>query len=255
MRRFGAGAVGGGGGGAGGDPARGGADGRGGGEPDGGPDPGAGHLRRQQQPGPPGAGFLAHRPGRPDGVAGQPAGQGRADDLPRPGVHHRLPDHRAGVQAGRADARRAGQERRAGRRGGQPDLPVHRLHPGLRPAGRADHGAGLAVPDRLAQPAGRGLAALRGHRAGPAAGAMAAHNDLAVVIDPAGHIRQEVERRPGSRHQRHPVLVLRAAQPVRAAGAGGSREPAAGRSGAGAGLRGAGLCGPDRGAAGRSRPR
>jgi cytochrome oxidase Cu insertion factor (SCO1/SenC/PrrC family) len=29
------------------------------------------------------------------------------------------------------------------------------------------------------------------------AGAMAAHNDLAVVIDPAGHIRQEVDADPG----------------------------------------------------------
>jgi len=29
------------------------------------------------------------------------------------------------------------------------------------------------------------------------AGAMAAHNDLAVVIDPAGHIRQEMDADPG----------------------------------------------------------
>ena len=29
------------------------------------------------------------------------------------------------------------------------------------------------------------------------AGAMSAHNDLAVVIDPAGHIRQEVAADPG----------------------------------------------------------
>ena len=195
--RFGAGAVGGGGGGAGGDPARGGADGRGGGEPDGGPDPGPGHLRQQQQPGPPGAGFLAHRPGRPDGVAGQPARQGRADDLPRPGVHHRLPDHRAGVQAGRADARRAGKH---------VELVAVVANPTYRSTAftRAfDRQEGLtAVPNWLYLTGSLSqLGAVWRHYGVTVqdlpAGAMAAHNDLAVVIDPAGHIRQEVDADPG----------------------------------------------------------
>ena len=52
------------------------------------------------------------------------------------------------------------------------------------------------------------------------AGAMSAHNDLAVVIDPAGQHPRGGGRRPGPRHQQHPVLVLRAAQPVRPPGAG-----------------------------------
>ena len=52
------------------------------------------------------------------------------------------------------------------------------------------------------------------------AGAMSAHNDLAVVIDPAGQHPRGDGRRPGPRHQQHQVLVLRAAQPVRPPGAG-----------------------------------
>ena len=51
------------------------------------------------------------------------------------------------------------------------------------------------------------------------AGAMAAHNDLAVVIDPAGRIRQELSADPGPATSEHQILVLRAAQPVRPAGA------------------------------------
>ena len=44
---------------------------------------------------------------------------------------------------------------------------------------------------------GDGLAALRGRGGEPAPGAMAAHNDLAVIIDPAGRIRQEMSADPG----------------------------------------------------------
>ena len=51
------------------------------------------------------------------------------------------------------------------------------------------------------------------------AGAMSAHNDLALVIDRTGHIREEVGADPGPGHDQHPVLVLRAAQPVRPPGA------------------------------------
>ena len=112
----------------------------------------------------PGPVLPADRPERPAGLAGQPARQGRADDLPGPGVHQRLPDHRGRDERGRRAARVGGQGRRAGRRGGQPDLPVGRVHPGLRPRGRTRHGAELAVPDWLAQPAQPGLAAVRGRR-------------------------------------------------------------------------------------------
>ncbi len=105
----------------------------------------------------------------------------------------------AGVLLGAQDP-----ERRAGRRRGQPDLPVHRVHPGLRPAGRAEHGAELAVPDRLAQPAGRGLAAYGVTVQNLPAGAMSAHNDLAVVIDRSGSHPRGAARRPGPRHQRAP---------------------------------------------------
>ncbi len=63
----------------------------------------------------PGSRLPAHRPERPDGHAGEPARQGRADDLPRPGMHHGLPDHRAGVQASGSAAGGTGQRRRTGR--------------------------------------------------------------------------------------------------------------------------------------------
>ena len=46
---------------------------------------------------------LTDQNGRPV-IAGQPARQGRAADLPRPGVHHRLPAHRAGTAGRRPDA-------------------------------------------------------------------------------------------------------------------------------------------------------
>ena len=245
-------AVGRGGRGAGGDRPRGGADGLGGGQPDRGPDPGAGHRRGQHQHGPARARFLAHRPERADGLAGQPARQGRADDLPRPGVHHRLPDHRAGAQAGRPDAGRAGHRGQAGRRGGQPDLPVGRLHPGLRPAGRAGRGAELAVPDRLAEPAERGLAALRRQRAEPAG-----RGHGRAQRPGRGHrpVRQHPPgggRRPGPRHQQHQVLVLRAAQPVRPPGPGPAREPRTGPDSTGPAAMACAAWSP---AAARSRPR
>ena len=56
------------------------------------------------------------------------------------------------------------------------------------------------------------------------AGAMAAHNDLAVVIDPAGRIRQELSSDPGPATCQHQILVLRAARAVRPAGAAAGAE-------------------------------
>ena len=131
----------------------------------------------------------------------------------------RLPDHRAGVQAGRADARRTGQAGRACRRHGQPDVPFRRLHPRLRPAGRAGRRAQLAVPDRLAQPTQGGLAAVRGHRGEPAG-----RRDVRAQRPSRDHRSGRryppgAQRRPRARHHKHKVLVLRAAQPVRPPGA------------------------------------
>ena len=108
-----------------------------------------------------------------------------------------------------------GQGRGTGRGRGQPDLPVGRVHPGLRPRGRAEHRAELAVPDRVAQPAQPGLAAVRGHRGEPARG-----RDVGAQRPGRGHRPDRAHprgggRRPRARHGQHPVLVLRAAQPVR----------------------------------------
>ena len=80
------------------------------------------------------------------------------------------------------------------------------------------------------------------------AGAMSAHNDLAVIIDPAGRIRQEMDADPGpgtsGTQSSFSVLLSQYARQalrqlvIRAAGRPGARGAA--------GLRGAGLRGPDR---------
>ena len=89
-----------------GDPARCGADGGRSGEPGRRPDPGRVDRRVERLAGLSGAAVPAHRPAWAAGVAGQPARQGGAADLPRPGVHLRLPADRPGVPLRRAVARR-----------------------------------------------------------------------------------------------------------------------------------------------------
>ena len=65
-------------------------------------------------------------------------------------------------------------------------------------AGGAEHGTELAVPDRVAQPAQPASGSSTASRCeNLPAGAMSAHNDLAVVIDRTGHIREEVGADPG----------------------------------------------------------
>ena len=100
-------------------------------------------------------------------------------------------------QAGVA-ARVGGLQGRAGRHRGQSDLPGRDVHPGVRPAGGAQHRTELAVPDRIAEPARPGLGGSTGSAVEDLpAGSMAEHNDLAVVIDRSGHIREELSTDPG----------------------------------------------------------
>ena len=87
------------------------------------------------------------------------------------------------------------------------------------------------------------------------AGAMAAHNDLAVVIDPAGHIRREVGADPGpaTNGTQSSFAVLLSQYARQALGASSSRLAGPGDRG-GPGLGGAGRRGDDRrlrGAAGQ----
>ena len=89
-------------------------DGRGVAEPDRRPHSRPGHRRVLSAAGQPSVTVPAHRPGSPHRHPGPPAQQGRTPVLPRPGVHHGLPAHRAGVQGHRGDARRAGPAYRAG---------------------------------------------------------------------------------------------------------------------------------------------
>ena len=66
----------------------------------------AGHRRQRRAAELRSARLRAHRPGRPAGDPGEPARQGRAAHLPRPGLHVRLPADRAGVPGGRPGTRR-----------------------------------------------------------------------------------------------------------------------------------------------------
>ena len=107
----------------------------------------------------------ADQPGRQAGHAGEPARQGGAARLPRPGVRVGLPADRPGGPPGRAAPRHRRPAGRAGRDRHQPALLQRGVHPGVRPAGEPRRGAQLAVPDRLAGPAGEDLEWLRRHRA------------------------------------------------------------------------------------------
>ena len=134
-------------------------------EPQRGPDHRRGHLRLHRRARPAGPRVPADQPGRQAGHAGEPARQGGAADLPRPGVRVGLPADRPGGPPGRAAPRHRRPAGRAGRDRHQPALLQRGLHPGVRPAGEPRHGTQLAVPDRLARPAREHLARLRRHRA------------------------------------------------------------------------------------------
>ena len=151
----------------------------------------------------------AHRPERQAGLAGQPARQGRAAHLPRPGVHHRLPDHRAPSSGGRRAARVARrQEAEMVAVVANPTYTSIAVHPGVRRRDRAQHGAELALPHRHARPAPGRLASVRDRGREPAGrrdDRAQRHRvrDQPQGRDPAGAQRRS---RPGDR--RHPVLVL-----------------------------------------------
>ena len=61
-----------------------------------------------------------------------------------------------------------GERHGTGRRGRQPDLHLHRLHPGVHQPGKPRPGAQLAVPHRVAEPAHGRLAPLRDRGREPA---------------------------------------------------------------------------------------
>ena len=162
-----AGPVGRGGRGAGGDLDRGGADGLGGGEPERGPDPGPGHRGQQRHLNLPAPGFsLTDQDGHTVSLASL---RGKVvlmtfldpvctTDCPIIAQEFKQTGQLLGAQDKNVELVAVVAN------------PTYRsldLHPGVRPAGRAGHGAELAVPDRLAQPAEHGLGALRGHRAEP----------------------------------------------------------------------------------------
>ena len=133
-------------------------------------DPRAGARRVQRAAGLQGARLHAHQPARPYGQPGQPAREGGPADLPRPGLHVRLPADRPGIPAGGPVARRAVPAGRTGRGGHQ---PVYNQPAYTAAFDRQEHmatPAQLAVPDRQRRPAQDGVAAVRDRGPDPARG-------------------------------------------------------------------------------------
>src|SRR6185437_14209862 len=149
----------------------------------------------------------ADRPERPSCVAGQPARQGRAADLPGPRVHHRLPARGPGVPRGRGAARRPGQPGRTGRRERESAVRRAGLHPGVRPRAVAEQRAELGLPGRQHGPAAAGVAQLRGRVADAAGGVDARAQRRRVRHRPERPDARGTRLRPRSRHHGDGVLV------------------------------------------------
>ena len=111
-----------------------------------------------------GAALHPDRPAWPDRQSGQPPRPCGGVDLPRSGLHLGLPTDRPGVPPdGPAVGRRRAQ-RGLRRNRGQPDLPVHLLHQGIRQPGIDEPPAELVLPHGFGHPAPTGLELLRGPR-------------------------------------------------------------------------------------------
>ncbi len=118
-----------------------------------------------------GPGLHADRPARPRGQPGQPARQGGAAHLPRPGVHQRLPVDRAGVprRPTRCSARQPGTSSWSRSSPTRSTTPSRYTRAFDRQE-NLDHVAELALPDRQRRPAAAGVAALPDHGPDPAGG-------------------------------------------------------------------------------------
>ena len=167
-------------------------------------DPGAGHRRLQRPAQLSRPRLQPHRPARPDRHAGQPARQGGAADVPRPGVHDGLPADRAGVPPGRPAARRRLPPRRAGRDQLQP------LYTQVGYLQAFDRQEGLdRVPNWLYLTGTRAQLQQVWQRYGLPmqilpAGSMIGHGDYAFVIDQHGHMPPGTGLRPRPGHRRPP---------------------------------------------------